>query len=226
MKIIRGNIFATNFQTIVNTVNCVGVMGAGIAYECRLRYPKMYEQYIELCRKKQMNIGTLWLYKGKNRWILNFPTKFDWKYPSKPEYLHKGLQKFVDTYKEKGITSIAFPILGASHGGIPKEISIGIMKQYLEKCQIPIEIYEYEPLAYDDLFEKFKELWNAIPERELSIQSGLRIDFVRKIREALRNENIRSINLLLSVNGIGEVTLEKAFHFATNYKPLQQILDL
>lgn len=226
MQIIKGNIFTSKCQTIVNTVNCVGIMGAGIAYECRLRYPKMCEQYVKLCRKKLINIGILWIYKDKGKWILNFPTKFDWKYPSKPEYLHKGLQKFVDTYQKKGITSVAFPLLGASHGGIPKEVSIEIMTKYLEKCQIPIEIYDYDPLAYDDLFIKFKNLWNTIPERELALESGLRIDFVCRVKEATQKNDIRSISRLLSVKGIGEITLEKAFHFATNYKPSQQMLDL
>ena len=147
IEIIKGNIFATEAQTIVNTVNCVGVMGAGIAYEFRLRYPKMYERYVEICNTKQLQIGTLWIYKTDSKWILNFPTKYDWKYESKVEYLKIGLQKFIETYKEKGIQSIAFPILGASNGGIPETISIEIMKRYLSNCDIKVEIYQYDPSA-------------------------------------------------------------------------------
>ncbi len=222
VKIIKGNIFTSNCQTIVNTVNCVGVMGAGIAYECRLRYPIMYENYLKLCEEKQLDIGKLWIYKSDDKWILNFPTKFHWKYPSKEEYLEKGLQKFVDTYKEKGITSIAFPLLGASNGGIPETVALDIMKKYLEDCNIDIEIYLYDPLAYDDLFMKFKELWNKIPEKELAKDSGLRIDFVRKVQRALEDDNIRSLSRLLSVKGIGGVTLEKSFDFIKNYKKNQQ----
>ena len=156
---LKGNLFSSNCQCIVNTINCVGVMGAGIAYECRLLYPKMFSRYVELCQKKLIDIGTLWLYKTDDKWILNFPTKYHWKYESKIEYLEKGLQKFLDTYKERGITSIAFPLLGASNGGIPENISIQIMKKYLEKCAIPVEIYYYNPEAYDDLYIKFKKLY-------------------------------------------------------------------
>jgi O-acetyl-ADP-ribose deacetylase (regulator of RNase III) len=224
MEIIKGNIFTTKCQTIVNTINCFGVMGAGIAYECRLRYPKMYERYSELCKEKLINIGSLWLYKSDDKWVLNFPTKYHWKYESKPEYLEKGLQKFLDTYKEKGITSIAFPLLGASNGGIAENVSIEIMKKYLEKCDIPIEIYYYDSDAYDDLFLRFKNLWNSIPEHELSKKSGLRIDFVTKIKVALENDNIRSLSRLLTVKGIGEVTLEKSFHFINNYNHSAQQL--
>ncbi len=226
MEILRGNIFTSKCQTIVNTVNCVGVMGAGIAYECRLRYPQMYEKYAELCKDRMINIGSLWLYKGEDKWILNFPTKFHWKYESKPEYLEKGLQKFLDTYRERGITSIAFPLLGASNGGIPEEVSIKIMKQYLDKCDIPVEIFYYDPTAYDDLFLKFKNLWNSIPERELANKSGLRIDFVRKVKTALERDDIRSLSRLLTVKGIGDVTLEKSFRYITTYRQTEEQLNL
>lgn len=222
IKIIKGNIFTTECQTIVNTINCVGVMGAGIAYECRLRYPEMYERYVELCNQRMLNIGMLWIYKSEDKWIMNFPTKFHWKYESKLEYLEKGLQKFLDTYKEKGISSIAFPLLGASNGGIPEDISLSLMKKYLEKCDIDIEIYHYDPFASDNLYDRFKELWNKIPEQELAKKSDLRIDFVRKVKKALEIEEIKTLSRLLTVKGIGDVTLEKSFQFINNYKPTKE----
>ena len=98
------------------------------------------------------------------------------------------------------------------------------MKRYLEKCDIPVEIYYYDPDAYDDLFLRFKNLWNSIPEQELSKKSGIRIDFVRKVKVALENDNIRSLSRLLTVKGIGDVTLEKSFHFICNYKHSDQQL--
>ena len=55
IKIIEGNIFTSKCQVIVNTVNCVGVMGAGIALECRLRYPNMYNKYVQLCADKEID---------------------------------------------------------------------------------------------------------------------------------------------------------------------------
>lgn len=224
IKIVKGNIFTTKCQTIVNTINCVGVMGAGIAFECRLRYPTMYERYLELCKEKKIDIGTLWLFKTDDKWIMNFPTKYHWKCESRKDYLEKGLQKFVDTFKEKEITSIAFPLLGASNGGIPEKVSLEIMKKYLEKCDIEIEIYYYDPMAYDDLFIHFKSLWNKISEKELAQKSGLRIDFVRKVKNALENSEIRSLSRLLTIKGIGDVTLEKSFQFINNYQENEQIM--
>lgn len=225
IEIKKGNIFATEAQTIVNTVNCVGVMGAGIAYEFRLRYPQMYKRYVEICKAKQLQIGTLWIYKTDTKWVLNFPTKYDWKFESKVEYLEKGLQKFVDTYKEKGIESIAFPILGASNGGIPELTSLEIMQNFLSRCDIKIEIYQYDPNAYDDLFLKFKNLFTSLPEKVLVERSGLRIDFVNKLRSALEDDRIRSMSRLLSVRGIGEITLEKSFAFIINYQPDTTLFD-
>ena len=80
----------------------------------------------------------LWLYKSPKRWELNFPTKKHWKYPSKKDYLHACLEKFCDTYKEKGIESIAFPLLGADKGGISQEVSLSIMRSYLDKIDLEI----------------------------------------------------------------------------------------
>ena len=120
---IHGNIFTSKHQTLVNTVNCVGVMGAGIAQEFKYRYPEMFEKYVTLCKMRQMQIGKLWIYEppDQSRKILNFPTKNDWKHPSKYEYLIKGLERFLETYKEKDVRSIAFPLLGAQNGGLDPE---------------------------------------------------------------------------------------------------------
>lgn len=135
LQIVKdNNIFNSKTQTIVNTINCVGAMGTGIALEYKKRYPEMYLKYNELCNNKQMQIGKLWLYKTHNKWILNFPTKDHWKNSSKIEYLELGLQKFIDTYKTKGITSIAFPLLGANNGHIDPKMSLSIMVKYLSQC--------------------------------------------------------------------------------------------
>ena len=142
LQIIKGDIFESDTQTIVNTINCVGVMGKGIALSFKEKYPKMFIRYKELCNYKQIKIGTLWLYKDENKWILNFPTKDHWKNPSEVEYLKLGLKKFVETYEEKGITSISFPLLGANNGGLNPDISLRIMKEYLQECKIPVFIYD------------------------------------------------------------------------------------
>lgn len=142
INIIGGNIFESNTQTIVNTVNCVGVMGKGIALEYKKRYPEMFIKYKDLCDRGLMKVGNLWLYKMTDKWVLNFPTKEHWKNKSKIEYLILGLDKFVDTYQTKGITSISFPLLGASNGGLDPKLSLDIMVNKLSTCDILINIYK------------------------------------------------------------------------------------
>lgn len=218
-----GNIFTTQSQTIVNTVNCVGVMGAGIAYEFRLRQRDMFEKYQQLCNAKQINIGTLWIYPVKDSGksyekILNFPTKKDWKFPSREEYLHKGLEKFMQTYKEKNIASIAFPMLGADKGGINPQTSIQIMESYLKDCDIDVEIWQFDPSAKDDLYEHFKSIFNEIDLETIKKQSSIRIDKVKLVKESIKNPKINSLSGLLHEKGIGDTTVEKLFDYVKTYQ--------
>jgi O-acetyl-ADP-ribose deacetylase (regulator of RNase III) len=235
LKIISGNIFTSKCQTIVNTVNCVGVMGAGIALECRLRYPEMYKKYVELCENRKLSIGMLWLYKADNRWVLNFPTKKHWKYPSKIEYLHSGLQKFVDTYESRAITSIAFPLLGADKGGIDQDESLRIMKSYLHPLAIDIEIYRYDPQSYDDLYCQIRDWLICQDVGKISSVTRLRKDYVLKVIDAMKRPGIVQLNQLGRVKGIGIKTLEKLFATAqqaikaienNTQNPIQLTLDI
>ena len=175
-----------------------------------------------------IGIGKLWLYKSDEipQWVLNFPTKFHWKYPSKIEYIESGLQKFVEAYKEKGITSIAFPLLGTHNGGLDKIEVLDIMYKYLERCDIPIEIYEYDPFAPDDLFDLFKKNWNEIPALERKKKIGIRTQKqIDTIDHAINKDNVKSMISLIEYPGIGMTTLEKCFQLVMNYKK-EPSLDL
>ncbi len=84
LAVIKGNIFTSQCNTLVNTVNCDGVMGAGIALEFKLRMPEMFEQYVRHCKAGRIDIGKLWIDQPppgtrEQRWVLNFPTKIHWK---------------------------------------------------------------------------------------------------------------------------------------------------
>lgn len=216
IKIMKGNIFTTKCDVIVNAVNCVGVMGAGIAFEFRLRYPKMFDKYVEFCKLGKLDIGILWIYTLEEesdtyKKILNFPTKKDWKQLSKLEYLEKGLAKFVSTYKEKGIKSIAFPLLGSQKGGLSGMVVEKLLIDYLSKCDdLEVEIWHFDPRAEDDLYENFKKTFDDINFNEIKISENI----VEKIKNGLNNENIKSFNGLLKLKGIGVKTLEKLFEYS------------
>jgi O-acetyl-ADP-ribose deacetylase (regulator of RNase III) len=218
IKHIKGNIFNSKCQTLVNTVNCVGVMGKGIALVHKLRYPQMYEQYKEHCKNKLIKIGSLWLFNKQENapWILNFPTKFHWKYPSKIEWIELGLQKFEETYEKRGITSIAFPLLGTHNGGLDTLEVKQLMDEYLGKCSIEVEIYDYDPNASDDLFAKFKAKWLSLDEKTIKDETGIQQQYARKISEIIKNGEASSMISLANYEGIGEKTLEKAFSYTIN----------
>lgn len=230
IKVIEGNMFSTQCSTVVNTVNCIGVMGAGVALEFKHRYPDMFDQYVKLCRQGQIDIGKLWLYKPQNknrRWVLNFPTKFDWKHPSKIEYLERGLEKFLSTYREKGIESIAWPLLGASNGGIDPSVSRDIMIDYLsEASDIQIEIYQYSPKHKDDLIDILQEALNYSSPKEIKSLSGLTPNSSKKLVEAINLNRANSVMGLARVRGIGKDTVGKAFKLALSYYDTSTKVDL
>lgn len=142
MKTTNQSIFDSKNQTIVNTVNCVGVMGKGIAKEFKARYPEMFGQYKNICDNKELKVGKPYLWRGNSQWVLNFPTKCHYKDKSQIEWIEDGLKYFKEHYKEWGITSIAFPALGYSNGGLDWNVVYPIIKKYLGEIKdIDIEIY-------------------------------------------------------------------------------------
>tara|TARA_Y100001936_G_C16038647_1_gene650109 strand:- start:869 stop:1558 length:690 start_codon:yes stop_codon:yes gene_type:complete len=225
IKIKEGNIFNTTSDVLVNTVNCDGFMGKGMAFECKLRYPEMYIDYQNKCNAKIIKPGVLTLWGKSNPKILNFPTKDHWKFPSKIEYLELGLQNLEDICNKNKIESIAFPLLGTNQGGLDEDIVQELMFFYISKLDLPsVEIYKFNPNATDNLFEILKSkisksdhVWLKneinIPEKKLSI-------LINKI-------NNNSFNNMLDIqtqDGFGEKTLIKIYEFAQSENIVQKKL--
>lgn len=155
------SIFESPAQTLVNTVNTVGVMGKGIALAFKELYPEMFQKYRQLCQDKRIDISRLHVYRTKNKIIVNFPTKKHWRNPSHISYIEAGLQKFVDTYQDYGITSVSFPQLGCGNGELDWDKQVQpLMDQYLSSLPIPVYIHLYSkspnfiPERLDSLFAK------------------------------------------------------------------------
>lgn len=88
MKVLIGNIFDTKCSTIVNTINCVGVMGKGIALEFKKRYPEMFIDYVNRCKNREVKTGEPYVFYNENcTKIINFPTKDNWRSPSRLSYI-------------------------------------------------------------------------------------------------------------------------------------------
>ncbi len=205
----------------MNTVNCVGVMGKGIALEFRRRYPKMFKEYQSACENGELKPGDIFTYKNEYIWILNFAIKYDWKYPSRIEWIETCLKRFIQDYKKFGIKSIAFPLMGAMNGGIPVEKIKEIMRKYLSNLtDIDIEVYHFDPDANDPLFEKFDNIIKSQHTniKDLSKMSGIQPRYMDKIIKILQQENIRSLPRLIESGVIGKSNIEKLYTFLIEYK--------
>lgn len=100
MKILVGDILKSKAQTLINTVNCVGIMGKGIALEFKKRFPEMFEDYVENCERKKVKSGIPYLYRSLfPPQILNFPTKDHWKSVSRISDIELRLQRLLQHYK-------------------------------------------------------------------------------------------------------------------------------
>jgi O-acetyl-ADP-ribose deacetylase (regulator of RNase III) len=144
LSYVSGNLFESPAQTLVNTVNTVGVMGKGIALTFKSLFPDMFREYQCLCERGQLRIGSLHVFPTDTKIILNFPTKQHWRNPSKLEYIEAGLQTFAATYEHAGIHSVAFPPLGCGNGELDFSAVRPLMERYLEP--LPIRVYIYAPL--------------------------------------------------------------------------------
>jgi O-acetyl-ADP-ribose deacetylase (regulator of RNase III) len=141
---VEGSLFASPAQTLVNTVNSVGVMGKGLAKAFKSYFPEMFEDYKRLCESGDITAGRLLLYRTAHKWVLNFPTKRHWRQLSRLADIEAGLQAFSRAYAEQGIVSAAFPQLGCGNGGLDWESQVRpLMERYLG--QLPIEIYVFLP---------------------------------------------------------------------------------
>lgn len=198
-----------NTQTIVNTINCVGVMGAGIALEYKLRFPEMFEYYVKRCRKHEVKIGIPYLYTHENISILNFPTKKHWRDGSELEWIELGLKYFKAHYKEWGITSIAFPKLGTEHGGLNWEDVNKLMVRYLDNLDISVVIC-LDKLDYPKGIEKDMTNYINRLDEDCLIKIGMAKPIIPTI---IDNLPLKRFRYLRELKGIGKISYERLYLF-------------
>ncbi len=122
VRIARGDILAADAEALVNTVNCMGVMGRGIALQFKRAYPDNFKAYEKACERGEVRPGSMFVVENTEltgpRFIINFPTKRDWKNKSRIEDIESGLAALVEVIRSRGIKSIAVPPLGCGLGGL------------------------------------------------------------------------------------------------------------
>src|SRR6187402_1584473 len=120
-----GNLLEAPVEALVNTVNTVGVMGKGIALQFKTTFPENYKVYVDAVKNGSVQLGKVLVVPvnpiGKVKYVINFPTKGHWRFPSKIAWIESGLKDLKDKIKEQGIHSVALPPLGCGNGGLDWE---------------------------------------------------------------------------------------------------------
>jgi len=156
VKVGIGNLLESTAQTLVNTVNCVGIMGKGIALEFKKRFPDMFEDYEARCRRGEVKLGRPYLYKSLfPPWILNFPTKDHWRSVARLEDITRGLEYLAAHYEVWGITSLAVPPLGCGQGQLEWRVVGPTIYRYLSRLDIPVELYAPYGTPHEELQVEF-----------------------------------------------------------------------
>lgn len=225
---VDGNIFDADVDAIVVTVNTVGEMGAGIALEARLRMPEMAEAYREQCESGRLDVGMLWLWRYSDPKVLCFPTKKHWRYPSQLSYIRAGLDKLVETYRERGLQRIAVPHLGADRGGLDwaSEVRPLVVERLDPLSDLEVVLYGYDPSVPDALFERLTALINGMTVERFAEQAGLRRREAELVHRIVMQAPYPNPSVLHRTRGIGITTLERVYAFAreAGATPLQETL--
>ena len=142
MNTIVGDLFKSEAQTFINAVNCVGIMGKGIALEFKNHFPDMYEDYVFRCLRKEVRLGKPYLFRTMiPPQIINFPTKDHWKSLSRVEDIERGLKHLLEHYKQWGVLSLALPALGCGNGQLKWQVVEPLIHKYVQQMDISVEVY-------------------------------------------------------------------------------------
>ena len=122
IQLQEGDLLRADAEALVNTVNCVGVMGKGVALQFKQAFPENFVEYEKACKKGQVRLGQMHVFSTGRlinpKYIINFPTKNHWRAKSRLKDIETGLDSLVEVIKELNIRSIAVPPLGCGHGGL------------------------------------------------------------------------------------------------------------
>jgi O-acetyl-ADP-ribose deacetylase (regulator of RNase III) len=147
LELKQGNLLEEDAEALVNAVNCVGVMGKGIALQFKQAFPENFQQYKKACDAKEVQPGRMFTVPtGKlfnPKYIINFPTKRHWREKSIIEYVQTGLKALMPEVQQLRITSIAIPALGCGNGGLDwLEVKPLIESAFAELPEVKVVVFE------------------------------------------------------------------------------------
>ncbi|MFC6333319.1 macro domain-containing protein [Paenibacillus septentrionalis] len=173
IKYTSGDLLQSSTEALVNTVNCEGFMGKGIAYQFKLEYPSNNTRYIEACKTGELQIGKVHYTLEKGKVIINFPTKDKWRAKSKLEYIEKGLDALIVLIQQLELKSISIPPLGSGNGGLLWSDVKKIIEKKLDKVSKYTDIYIYEASSSHGIRHKTEPVLNVSALILMEIKSNL-----------------------------------------------------
>lgn len=215
IKYTTGNILDSETDAIVNTVNCEGYMGKGIAYQFKLKYPENNKEYVRQCKNGSFKIGSILDYKESGKVIINFPTKDMWRRKSEYIFIEKGLTTFIERISEFKASSFSFPPLGCGNGGLEWDKVKSILVDYLTPLQNDYDFVLYEPS--NDISRVFNK--KKIPNLNVSHLLLMKLKLgIEKFNKTRLQKGAFLINIFAG---------EEYFKFkAYNYGPYNHTLDV
>ena len=148
IRFVQGDLFASGCEALVNPVNCVGVMGRGLALQFKRRFPANFEAYRDACARRALRPGRCFVFDaaaGPPRFIINFPTKRHWREGSRIEDIADGLDHLARILDRRAIRSVAVPPLGCGLGGLPWPEVRSLLVARLAPCE-GVSIVIHEPV--------------------------------------------------------------------------------
>jgi O-acetyl-ADP-ribose deacetylase (regulator of RNase III) len=206
----NGDLLQAGTEALVNTVNCVGVMGKGIALQFKRRYPENFAAYEKACKGGEVTIGTMFVTETRHldgpRYIINFPTKKHWRSPSQLGFIDAGLSDLIRVLQDLDIKSVAIPPLGAGNGGLDwADVEPRLLKAL--ECVPDVQAVIYSPGG---------------GTREIAGLDGLRMTWGRAVLlEAVRRylEQRRAMEPWEDPAGVSHLEIQKLMYFADTAEP-------
>jgi len=213
IKYIIGNLFESGAQCLVNTVNCEGYMGKGIAYQFKMRFPNNNKDYVRACKSGELHIGSLHHFYEDGTYIVNFPTKDRWREKSKMYYIEEGLDLLVDFIEKKSIISIAIPPLGCGNGGLNWSEVKSLIENKVSTIKDKCDIIIFEPSI------NYKPVVKKAPKMNVSSLVLLQI--------RMKLENFGAIRLQKTCFFVNYFLDEEYFKFDKyHYGPYSHAVDI
>lgn len=186
IQLLQGDILRSNAQALVNTVNCVGFMGRGIALQFKRAFPENFRVYERACRHGELEPGRMLVYATGQltgpKFIVNFPTKRHWRSKSRIEDIDAGLVALVADVQRLGIRSIAIPPLGCGLGGLDwREVRPRIERAFAPLTEVQVLIYEPAGAPQADQRAVSREVPRMTPGRAVLV--GLMERYLRGLME-------------------------------------------